>query len=182
MSNAAMYRDEGMKNYNRGALKPATEAFEKALAEYEAQGQADMVAEMRANLGVIARDQKRYEDARALLSEAVSVFESMGDSLRAAMARGNLAGVVSSLGDKEAAYDLYVQAADVFQELGQTAMHRDTLKAMATLQIKRGKVEMGRQIMTEAVNMGEADTFLRRLQRAAFNIFTFRWLRLLLRR
>jgi len=174
-----MYHDDGMKKYNRGAHAQAGSSFQKALTAYEADGKADMAAEMRANLGMVARDQKRYENAQNFLRDALAVFEEMGDTKRAAMVKANLGGVLSSMGDKESAYDLYVQAADSFQDLGETAMQGETLKTMAALQIKRGKLNQGREILADAVQMADSSTFSERLLKAAINIFSFRWVGLL---
>lgn len=182
MSTAQMYHDEGMKKYNRGAHAEAAAAFQKALAAYEAESKTDMVAEMRANLGMIAREQNRFDDAQALLRDAMAVFEEMGDNKRAAMVKANLGGVLSSAGDKEAAYDLYVEAANLFQDLGEKALQGETLRSMAALQIKRGKVNQGREILTDAMAVGGETTFPQRLLKAATNIFTFQWLRALIRR
>ncbi len=175
MSNARMYHDDGMKKYNRGAHSEASASFQKALAAYQDDGKPDMVAEMRANLGMIAREQKRFDDAQNLLRDALATFEELGDAKRSAMVKANLGGVLSSMGDKEAAYDLYVQAADVFQELGETQMQGETLKTLAALQIKRGKLMQGGEILTDAVGMVDSSTFGERLLKAAVNIFTFRW-------
>ena len=182
MSTAQMYHDEGMKKFNRGAHSEAAAAFQKALAAYEAEGKADMVGEMRANLGMIAREQNRFDEAQNLLRDALATFEEIGDAKRIAMVKANLGGVLASKGDKEAAYDLYVQAADAFQELGETAMQGEILKTMAALQIKRGKFGQGREIMADAVGMADTDGFSARLLKAAVNIFSFRWLGSLLRR
>lgn len=185
MSTAQMYHDEGMKKYNRGAHAEAAAAFQKALAVYEAESKTDMVAEMRANLGMIAREQNRFDDAQALLRDAMAVFEEMGDNKRAAMVKANLGGVLSSAGDKEAAYDLYVEAANLFQDLGEKALQGETLRSMAALQIKRGKVNQGREILADAMTMSDGSTFGQRLLKAATNVFSFRWvgaLRQLIRR
>lgn len=181
MSTAQMYHDEGIKKYNRGAHGEAAAAFQKALAAYEEEGKADMVAEMHANLGVIARDQRRYDDAINELTEALDVFEGLDDPKRLAMVKGNLAGVMSSKGEKEAAYALYVEAADSFQDLGEKELHRDTLQAMASLQLKRGKLNMGREILTDASNMEAKKNFNQRMLQAAVNFFTFKWARKLMR-
>lgn len=182
MSTAQMYHDEGMKKYNRGAHAEAAAAFQKALAAYEAEGKTDMVGEMRANLGMIAREQNRLDDAQALLRDALAIFEEMGDAKRSAMVKANLGGVLSSMGDKESAYDLYVQAADTFQDLGEKGLQGETLKTLGSLQIKRGKVNQGREILADAMAMTGATTFSQRLLRAAVNIFSFRWVGTLLRR
>lgn len=185
MSTTQMYHDEGMKKFNRGAYAEAAAAFQKALAAYEADGKPDMAAEMRANLGMCAREQNRLEEARDLLRDALAVFEEMGDVKRGAMVKANLGGILSSMGDKEAAYDLYVQAADAFQDLGEKQLQAETLRTMASLQIKRGKVNQGREILADAMTMSESSTFGQRLLKAAANVFSFRWvgaLRQLIRR
>ncbi len=175
MSTAQMYHDEGMKKFNRGAHAEAAAAFQKALAAYQAEGRTDMVGEMQANLGMIAREQGRFDEAQNLLRDALAIFEESGDAKRTAMVKANLGGVLASKGDKEAAYDLFVESANTFQELGETEMQGQILKSMATLQIKRGKLGQGREILADAVGLAGADTFSARLLKAAVNVFSFRW-------
>jgi hypothetical protein len=54
-----------------------------------------------------------------------------------------MGGVYSALGDKEQAYNCYRNAADLFDELGESKLHGETMLAMASLQVRDGKLTAG---------------------------------------
>ena len=99
---------------------------------------------MQVNLGLVHRALGEHQQALDVMQEALHTFESADDKLHTAMTLGNIGGVYSALGDKEQAYNCYRNAADLFDELGEKKLHGETMVAMASLQVRDGKLSVGR--------------------------------------
>lgn len=140
MATAQELQAQGVKLFQRKDYEAAAQSFQAALTQYDADGQPDMAAEMQVNIGLVHRSLGENQQALDIMQEALTTFTNAGDKLRAAVVLGNMGGVYSALKDKEQAYTCYRTAADVFHELGETAKHSETLKAMAALQMKDGKI------------------------------------------
>lgn len=143
MSEAKRLQNEGVQLYQRKDYEASARVFQQAQEAYAADGVKDMVAEMQTNIGLVHRALGENQQALDIMSLALSTFQELGDAKRAAQVLGNMGGVYLELGDNEQAYNCYRQAADVFHELGEKKMHSETLLAMASLQIKDGKIWTG---------------------------------------
>lgn len=143
MSTAKELQDRGVKLYEQKDFEAAARIFQQALEAYDADGQPDMGAEMRTNIGLVHRALGENQQALEAMQTALRVFQEEGDEMRAAQVMGNMGGVYIELGDKEQAYNCYRQAADAFQDLGEQEMYGQTLIAMAKMQVRDGKVWQG---------------------------------------
>jgi len=146
LSTAKEFQEQGVKYYERRDYEAAGRLFRQALESYAANGQADMVAEMQTNIGLVHRALGEYQQALDIMQTALRAFQEMNDRLRAAQVIGNLGGVYCELNDKEQAYNCYRQAADIFQELGEKQMYGETLVAIAKLRLRDGKITEGAAI------------------------------------
>jgi len=134
---------QGVRLFQQQDYEDAARLFRQAQEAYETEGQADMVAEMQVNIGLVHRVLGEHQQALDVMQEALHTFESLRDSRRTAMTLGNLGGVYAALGDREQAYNCYRQAADIFEELGEKKLYGETLVAMGDLQVREGKIMRG---------------------------------------
>ena len=155
MSTAQELQEQGVKLFQQKEYKSAARTFGQALEQYEADGKKDLAAEMQVNIGLVHRALGEHQQALDVMQEALHTFQSMNDQLRVAKAMGNMGGVYAALGDKEQAYNCYRNAADIFDELGETKLHGETLVAMASLQVRDGKISAG--AATYEVGLSELD-------------------------
>ncbi|HVU15102.1 MAG TPA: tetratricopeptide repeat protein [Phototrophicaceae bacterium] len=155
MSSAKELQEQGVKLYTQKEYEAAARTFTQAMEQYEADGQKDMAAEMQVNIGLVHRDLGERQQALDAMQEALHTFQSMNDKLRTAMTLGNMGGVYAGLGDKEQAFNCYRNAADLFDELGEKKMHGETMVAIASLQLRDGKLAAGAD--TYAVGLDELD-------------------------
>jgi len=123
-------KEEGLRLFQEGLYKEATEAFEQAREMFTTAGNEVEAAEMVNNLGVIYRVQGQWDEAIAALEEAKSLFARLGDRDREAQALGNLGGLYSSKGERDEAKKCLRQAADIFVELGDDQHQGETLLAL----------------------------------------------------
>ena len=140
MSQASDLQAQGIKQYQQKRYDDAAGTFQQARAAYEADGQADMAAEMRVTLGLVLRAQGKTQAALDEMGEAYLVFEGIADQKRQAIVLGNMGAAYKALGDKEQAWLCYRDAADTFNEIGEQGMYGETLLAMADLQMSERKV------------------------------------------
>jgi tetratricopeptide (TPR) repeat protein len=143
MATAEQLKEQGLKLFYDKDYEAAARVFNQALDAYTSEGKADMSAEMQVNLGLIHRALGEHQQSLELMKAAMNTFEQMNDQLRTAMVLGNIGGTYSSLGDKEQAYNCYRLAADLFEALGEKKLYGETMLAMASLQIKEGKLLAG---------------------------------------
>ncbi len=155
MSNASDLQTQGIQQFQKKRYEEAGALFQQAQAAYEADGQPDMAAEMRVNLGLVYRAQGEHQQALDEMSAAYTVFEGMSDQKRLAMTLGNMGAAYKALDDKEQAYRCYRDAADLFDAVGEQALYGETLLAMADLQMSERKVTAA--AATYEVGLSELD-------------------------
>ena len=155
MNSAQELQAQGVKLFGQKDYEAAARTFSQALEQYEADGKPALAAEMQVNLGLVHRALGEHQQALDVMQAALHTFESSGDRLHTAMTLGNIGGVYSALGDKEQAYTCYRSAADLFEELGEKKLHGETLVAMASLQVRDGKLSAGAE--TYEVGLSELD-------------------------
>jgi tetratricopeptide (TPR) repeat protein len=143
MATAKDYQEQGIALFEKHDYEAAARAFLQAKDAYESAGQADMVAEMQVNVGLVHRALGENQQALELMQAAVRTFQERKDALRTAQALGNLGGVYVALNDKAQAHQAYRQAADTFRELGEMQMYARTLLAIGGLQLRSGEFLKG---------------------------------------
>lgn len=155
MSSAQELQEQGVKLFGQKEYEAAARTFSQAQEQYEADGKPALAAEMQVNQGLVHRALGEHQQALDVMQAALHVFESSSDRLHTAMTLGNIGGVYAALGDKEQAYNCYRNAADLFDELGEKKLHGETLVAMASLQVRDGKLLAG--AATYEVGLSELD-------------------------
>ena len=139
MSKGEELKEQGLKLHQQQDYEAAARIFQQARDAYEADGERDMAAEMKVNIGVIHRILGENQQALDAMQEALRVFQEMQDKERIAKVLGNMGGVYTALGDKEQAYTAYREAAVQFEEMGDQENYGETLVAMGYLLIGEGK-------------------------------------------
>jgi len=155
VSSAQELQDQGVKLFGQKEYEAAARTFGQAMEQYEADGNKAVAAEMQVNIGLVHRALGEHQQALDAMQAALHTFQSSGDKLHTAMTLGNIGGVYAALGDKEQAYNCYRNAADLFDEVGEKKMHGETMVAMASLQVRDGKLSAGAD--TYAVGLDELD-------------------------
>ena len=140
MPTADELKGRGVAEYMRGDYEQAAETFRAAATQYEEVGVADMVAEMRVNLGLALHSLGQHDAALEQMTQAHAVFVQMNDAHRTAQALGNMARVYAGQGNSEQAITNYHEAAAIFNELGDEENYGQTVLAIADLQLRGGQV------------------------------------------
>lgn len=140
MSSGEELKQQGVAQFMEQDYETAAETFRQAMAAYEDEGAADMVAEMQVNLGLALHSLGQYEDALEQMNMAHAVFVQMNDSSRVAQALGNMARVHARMGNSEQAITNYREASAIFSELGDDDNYGQTVLAIADLQMRSGQL------------------------------------------
>lgn len=143
MATAQELQERGIKLFQQKDFEAAAQQFQQAQDAYEADGQRDMAAEMRVNIGLVHRALGENQQALDEMQAALVVFQDMNDDIRTAKTLGNLGGVYVELDDHEQAYTCYRQAADIFEAKGEKKLYGETLMAIGALQVDEHKLMQG---------------------------------------
>lgn len=142
-TDAKTLQDQGVKLFDQHDYEAAARLFQQAKDQYATDGQHDMVAEMKVNIGLVHRALGENQQALEMIQEALRTFQDHKDELRTAQALGNLGGVYSALNDKEQAFNAYRQASEIFLKLDEKRLYSETMLALGALQIRSGKLFNG---------------------------------------
>ena len=140
MSTPNELKERGVKLFMEQDYEQAVDVFREAIAAYEDEGAADMVAEMQVNLGLALHMMGEYEPALEQMNMAHAVFVQMNDAHRRAQVLGNMARVYARLGNSEQAITNYREASAIFIEQGDEENYGQTVLAIADLQLRGGQL------------------------------------------
>jgi tetratricopeptide (TPR) repeat protein len=161
---------QGIQLFEQHDYDAAARTFQQAKDAFEDSKQADMVAEMKVNVGLVHRALGENQQALDMMKEALHVFQDMKDKSRMAQVLGNMGGVYAALGDKDQAHNAYRQAADAFKELGETQLYARTLIALGGLQLRSGKYFEGAATFEAAYSMLDRLSPIQRVGKAMFGL------------
>jgi tetratricopeptide (TPR) repeat protein len=113
-----MNQTELQQHIAGGTLAQAAAQLENERAAARLNGDAQKLAEVTNDLGIVYLLQNQTEQARTMLSDAQHLFVQANDAVGQGRATGNLARLEERGGNGAAAAVLYMQAADLLHEGG----------------------------------------------------------------
>jgi tetratricopeptide (TPR) repeat protein len=140
MSTGSELQIKGIRLFESGKYAEAAETFASAVAAYQAEGNTQLAAEMRVNLGLAQRELGDFKTAVAEMQTGLAHFRAAGDRLHEAQTLGNMALAYSKAEDHEQAQTLYRDAARIFREIGQDDYYGETILALGDMQFRAGKL------------------------------------------
>jgi len=139
-STPAQLNEQGKESFQNGEYEQAAELFTQAAAGFAAAQDALSAAEAKNNLSVALLQAEKPQDALNAAAATDAVFESVGDVKRQAMALGNQAAALDALKRYDEALAAYERAAELFAQAQEGDLRALTLKSIAAIQLKTGKV------------------------------------------
>ncbi|HML21723.1 MAG TPA: tetratricopeptide repeat protein [Aggregatilinea sp.] len=146
MPTANDLKELGIKQFMEQDYEEAAETFRKAIAAYEADGVADMAAEMKVNLGLALHSNGDSEAALEPMGDAYDTFSEIQDKHRLAQVLGNMARIYAKLDNSEQALTNYREASAMFQEVGDEENYGQTLLAIADLHMRSGNAMLAASV------------------------------------
>lgn len=113
--------------FNKGNYAVALDAFERALASYERQGDRAGMADALNGMGLSYASLGNYPEARNVFDQALTLFKSLDDLEGQANVFNNLANTYTSLGQPERSLSLLQEALSLREMIDDTAAIGDSL-------------------------------------------------------
>ena len=133
---AKCYIEQATIDWRRGDYSAAQKGYRAALNLAQAgagyrDGFLDIASEAHYGLGLVYRQQSRYEEARSQLSQALAAAERLGNLQYEARALNALGSVANLQRDYLAAADLFAQALEMRETIGDRAGVGTSLMSLA---------------------------------------------------
>jgi len=155
--------EEGKRAFQQKRYKDAARAFEEAAQGFTLEGDALNAAETLNNLsGALLNDNQPQQAFDAAVGTD-KAFEAAGDTKRQAMSLANQAAALEALKRYDEALALYERAAGLFADIGEGDMRSFTLKAIAAVRLRQGKVSEASMDMLGSLGAVQKPTLLQRI-------------------
>jgi len=161
---ALLFANKGTWYQAQRQFGPAYQCFMKALNIYQELGDTSNHAYILNNLGLLAFEQRRLEEARGHLTEALSLTQSLSDWPGTVRTLGNLALVTEAEGNLEGAVQYCTEAIESADALGDTRaagtflnmrgyLRIDLLDLKAAVTDLKRSLDLARQTHNQAMEM-----------------------------
>lgn len=137
MTEPQILREEGLRQYQQGALDEAIACFSEAHSLYLEKGDKHSAAEVLNNLGVIYYQKKRWPEAAETLEKAHQTFVAIEDNNGQAQALGNLGSLYRARGQLEKATQYFKDAISLFHQLGDSHAESVTWHTLSTVRLRQ---------------------------------------------
>lgn len=132
------YKDEGLRQFQRGEYEEALATFSTAVSAYAAEDNPTGQAEMYNNIGVIHRLRGRHDEALQALNNAQAFCAAAGDDNRRAQVLGNMGDLYKDRGDQDQAARYYSDAAALFAQTGDREKQSQVLRSLSLMRMRQG--------------------------------------------
>ena len=155
LSHAAALNAAATFAKHQGEIVCAREQWSEALAIYREHGDDGEAARCVAELGGVAVSEGDFETAHTLYEECAVLFRELGNPAREGVAISNLSAIADHRGDLEASVVYGERAIELQRELDDRLNLAVSLANLAPTLLQLGEVERGRELLREAVAIGQ---------------------------
>ena len=155
--------EEGKRAFAAGRYAEAARLFSEASHGFTLGGDGLHAAEMDNNRSVALLKDNHPDQALEAAAGTDKVFESLADPKRQAMALGNQAAALEALKRLDEALSLYEHAAALFEHCGEKDMRSLSLKSVAGIRLKQGKLNEAGMEMLGSLGAVEKPNLLQRI-------------------
>lgn len=150
------------QTFQSGNFAQAANEFARLAEQYADQGDALMAAEMKNNQSVALLQNRKAQAALELVLGTEEIFAQAGDLRRQGLAIGNRAAALEALKRIDEAAQAYTRSAELLDQAGATDERAMVQKALAALDLKRGKMTDSAFGMMEHLASVEKPTLFQR--------------------
>lgn len=162
--------ENGKSEYAKGNFKAAAGLFAKAAQIYASRRDEWNAAEVKNNESVSWLQAGRPKEALQATDGTEAVFEKAGDLKRQGIAVSNRAAALEGLKKWHEALAEYDRAASLLEQAGQGDMHSIVRKAMANLNLKRGRIDASQMDVYDSLRLVEKPTLTQRIMKFLMRI------------
>lgn len=165
--------ESGKIAFMNGDFLRAVQAFRQAAEWYTNHGLPLEAAEAKNNLSVALLKNGKADEALQAALGTDAVFAQASDLRRQGMALGNQAAALEALGRLDEAVERYERSAEVFADAGEGDLQSLMLKSIASIQLRRGKLEETGIGMLGSLEAVKKPTWIQRLLKFLLRILPF---------
>ena len=162
--------ESGKNEYAKGNFKAAAGLFAQAAQIYAARQDELNAAEMKNNESVSWLQAGKAKEALQATEGTEAIFEKAGDLKRQGVAVSNRAAALEGLKQWQQALAEYDRAASLLEQAGEGDMHSIVRKAMANLNLKRGRIDASQMDVYDSLRLVEKPTFTQRIMKFLMRI------------
>lgn len=162
--------ENGKNEYGKGNFKGAAGLFAQAAQAYTSLKDELNAAEMKNNESVAWLQAGRAKEALHATDGTEALFEKAGDLKRQGIAVSNRAAALEGLKKWQEALQEYDRAASLLEQAGEGDMHSVVRKAMANLNLKRGRINDSQMDVYDSLRLVEKPSFTQRIMKFLMRI------------
>ena len=162
--------ENGKSEYGKGNFKAAAGLFSQAAQTYIALHDELNAAEMKNNESVAWLQAGKAKEALQATDGTEAIFEKAGDLKRQGIAVSNRAAALEGLKKWQEALQEYDRAATLLEQAGEGDMHSIVRKAMANLNLKRGRIDASQMDVYDSLRLVEKPSFTQRIMKFLMRI------------
>jgi tetratricopeptide (TPR) repeat protein len=161
---------QGKQEYEKGNFTAAAGLFLQAADAYAGSQDALNAAEMRNNQSVALLQAGKAREAFEATEGTEEIFQKAGDRKRQGVAIANRAAALEGLRKWNEALAEYDRAASLLEQAGEGDMHSVVRKAMANLNLKRGRVTESQMDVYDSLRLVEKPNLTQRIMKFLMRI------------
>lgn len=165
-----MLAENGKSEYGKGNFRAAAGLFSQAAQAYVSLHDKLNAAEMKNNESVAWLQAGKAKEALQATDGTEAIFEKAGDLKRQGVAVSNRAAALEGLKKWQEALKEYDRAAALLEQAGEGDMHSIVRKAMANLNLKRGRIDASQMDVYDSLRLVEKPTFTQRIMKFLMRI------------
>ena len=162
--------DNGKSEYAKGNFRAAAGLFSRAAQAYTLLQDELNAAEMKNNESVAWLQAGKAREALQATEGTEAIFEKARDMKRQGIAVSNRAAALEGLKKWQEALKEYDRAASLLEQAGEGDMHSIVRKAMANLNLKRGRIDASQMDVYDSLRLVEKPSFTQRVMKFLMRI------------
>ncbi len=157
--NSQSYTEQAKAAYEAEDYEEAAQWYERAAAQYTAQGDLLLAAEMSNNRSVSLLRAGNPQNAYQAALGTELVFAQAGDGRRQAMALGNQAAALEGLKKDAEALQRYQQSNEILKQINEHELRTYILQSMSSLHLRHRRYLEAMAVMYVALELKPRLTF-----------------------
>jgi tetratricopeptide (TPR) repeat protein len=162
--------ENGKSEYGKGNFKAAASLFSQAARVYRSAQDELNAAEMKNNESVAWLQAGKARESLQATDGTEVIFEKAGDIKRQGIAISNRAAALEALSKWKEALSEYERAASLLEQAGEGDMHSMVRKAMANLNLKRGRINDSQMDVYDSLRLVDKPSFSQRVMKFLMRI------------
>ncbi|BAX80355.1 tetratricopeptide repeat-containing sensor histidine kinase [Labilibaculum antarcticum] len=152
---AATYKSLGVSYFYQGVFDSSEYYYKEAIAQYKIVGDTLNIGKVTANIGIICRRTRRYNEALQEYIKALNIYKSEHYEKGIGSAYLNIGGVHQTLADFDRALEYYQYAQQIYEKLGDKKRLTNIYINMGVLHSELGNQDLALSYRLRALDLNK---------------------------